>query len=218
MMFVYCIAFAFTGAVIVLNSSLNAFLFMANFMANLPQFRKTALLGIGLMGGSLGLAMKERGLTVHLTGLARREETRQDALARGIVDMATDRMEEAVTDADLIVLGTPLLSYEALLQQARPFLKPNCIVTDLGSTKAQAVQTCERILEGTSARFVGGHPMTGSEESGPMAARSDLYVNAVWCLTPTDRTDPGALKLIQQLAKAVGARVVILSSEEHDRA
>jgi prephenate dehydrogenase len=187
-------------------------------MANRPRFKKTALLGIGLMGGSLGLAMKERASAASVVGLARREETRREAMARGIVDSVTDQVKEAVTDADLVILGTPLLAYESLLEQARPFLSSECIVTDLGSTKAHVVAACERILEGSPARFVGGHPMTGSEESGPLAARADLYENSVWCLTPTERTDSQALKNVRELAELVGARILLLSPDEHDKA
>ncbi|MBW3625329.1 MAG: prephenate dehydrogenase/arogenate dehydrogenase family protein [Armatimonadetes bacterium] len=184
----------------------------------IPVFSTVALLGLGLMGGSLGLALKERGLAGRVIGYARTPETRRAALDRGIADAVVDRVDAAVEGADLVVLGAPLLAYEPLLRAALPSLSPGCIVTDLGSAKAQAVETCESILEGSGAVFVGGHPMTGSEESGPRAARPDLYIGAPWCLTPTHRTPDEALSKVRQLTEAVGSWVLVLSPEEHDLA
>ncbi len=183
-----------------------------------PLFETVALLGVGLMGGSLGLAIRERGLARETRGYARREATRNAAVERGLVDEVFDSPEAAARGADLIVLATPILSYEGLLTAIRPALKPGALVTDLGSAKASVVALCEGMLNGTGARFVGGHPMAGSEESGPEAARADLYEGATWCLTPIERTDPGAVSRIATFAEAVGARVLLASPEEHDRA
>lgn len=182
------------------------------------MFSNVAILGLGLMGGSLGLALKERRLAARITGFARKPETRDAALALGIADRVVERAEDAVEGADLVVLATPLLSYAPLLRAALPRLEPGCIVTDLGSTKAQVVQDCEAILEGSGAAFVGGHPMAGSEESGPNAARPDLFAGAYWCLTPTDRTPVDALHAVRRLAEAVGAHALTLTPESHDLA
>jgi prephenate dehydrogenase len=187
-------------------------------MPETPLFEKVALLGIGLMGGSLGLALRASGLAAEVVGTARRPETRETALRLGLITEAKETPEEAVRDADLTVLAAPLRSYESLLRSALPALKPGSVVTDLGSVKTEPTRICERLLKDSGVSFVGGHPMTGSEASGPEAARADLYEGAVWCLTPTDATDSVALAKIQLLAESVGSRVIALSPEEHDRA
>lgn len=128
--------------------------------------KKIAILGLGLMGGSLGLALKGRGYGGCVQGYARRAETVRYALENGLCDGAGSDASEAVTDADLVVVCVPVLSIPLLIREVRDSLKPGAVITDVGSTKAQLHAEVEKILDGTKVSFVGSHPVAGSEKSG----------------------------------------------------
>ncbi len=179
------------------------------------MFQKVAILGIGLIGGSLGLALKERGLARHVVGVARREETLQMALESGVCDEATTNAIEAASGADLVFLASPVGAMPELCAQIAGVVAPGCLITDGGSTKARVVEACEPLFAG--AHFVGGHPLAGSAQSGPASARADLFQNAVWIVTPTPRTQPKALEKLRELVVQLGARVVEMAPDEHDQ-
>jgi prephenate dehydrogenase len=181
--------------------------------------KKLAIIGLGLMGGSLGLAARRRRVATQVHGYARRPANRRQAVARGAVDRAWARPEDAVRDADVVVLCLPVLEIPRFLRKCRPFLKRGCVVTDVGSTKAEVVRECRSILSGSRAVFVGSHPIAGSEQNGIEAARADLYRGAVTVVTPVTRTaaERRAAAVIEKLWKGVGARVIRLSPAEHDR-
>jgi prephenate dehydrogenase len=172
-----------------------------------------AIIGVGLIGGSYGLALKERGLARRVVGVARRETTRQTAIEVGAADEATSDAREAVRDADLVILCTPVGSIAEMARHIAPALKRECVVTDAGSTKAGIVRDCEAIL---GEHFVGGHPMAGSHETGPQFARADLFESATYVLTPTPQTDPAALEMVRTLAGRLGSRTLILDAPTHD--
>ncbi len=172
-----------------------------------------AILGIGLIGGSYGLAMKARGLARRIVGVARRETTLRDALEVGAADEVTSEAREAVREADLVILCTPVGSIADMAQHIVPALKRDAVVTDAGSTKAGIVRDCEAILGG---RFIGGHPMAGSHETGVRFARADLFEGATYALTPTPQTDRNALETVRTLAERLGSRTLILDAPTHD--
>jgi prephenate dehydrogenase len=172
-----------------------------------------AVIGIGLIGGSYGLAMKARGLAQRVVGVARREMTLKAALEVGAADEVTSDEREAVRAADLVILCTPVGSIADMARHIQPALKRECVVTDAGSTKAGIVRDCEAIL---GSRFVGGHPMAGSHETGPQFARADLFEGATYALTPTPQTDPAALETVRTLAERLGSRTLILDAQTHD--
>jgi prephenate dehydrogenase len=172
-----------------------------------------AIIGIGLIGGSYGLALKERGLARRIIGVARRETTLQAAREVGAADETTSNAREAVRNADLVILCTPVGSIAEMARCLAPALKRDCVVTDAGSTKAGIVRDCEAILGG---RFVGGHPVAGSHETGPQFARADLFEGATYVLTPTPQTDPAALEMGRTLAERLGSRTLILDAQTHD--
>lgn len=178
------------------------------------MFQKVAVLGIGLIGGSFALALKERGLARKVVGVARREETLRVALKNGVCDEATTDAVEAATDADLVFLASPVGQMPGLCAQIANVVASGCLVTDGGSTKARVVEACEPLFQG--AHFVGGHPMAGSAESGPASARADLFQDAVWILTPTPRTEPQALEQMRALVEQLGARRVEMTPDSHD--
>ena len=180
------------------------------------QLGKVALVGVGLLGGSLGLALRERRLAQQVTGFARRDQTLLDCRSRGAVDLATRNLAEAVTDADLVVLCTPVSQMGALLQDCLPHLQPGALVTDVGSVKGSVVAELEPLCAGSKVVFVGSHPMAGSEKTGVLAARADLFDGACCVITPTPRTPPAALAALRGLWEAVGAQVVELTPARHD--
>lgn len=180
-------------------------------------FRKVALLGVGLLGGSLGLALRQRRLAGRVSGYVRRASVADAALAAGAVDSAGTDLAEMVRDADLLVFCTPLGQMAPLAREAAGHLHPDALATDVGSVKARVVQELEPVLTAAGARFVGSHPMAGSERTGVAAARADLFERAVCVITPTAAAPPDAVEQTAALWQAVGGRVLHLSPGEHDR-
>lgn len=179
------------------------------------MFRKAAILGIGLIGGSFGLALKEKKLAQEVVGVGRRPATLQNAVERGACDYATDDPIEAAQNADLVLLSPPVGQMRALCEAIAPVVASGALVTDAGSTKADIVRECEPIFAGR-AHFIGGHPMAGSEKVGVEAARADLFKGAMWLLTPTANTNADAQAQLEALLQSVGSRLLSLSPEQHD--
>jgi len=180
------------------------------------QFQKISIIGVGLLGGSIGLAARQRGLAGEVAGFVRRAASLKDCERAGAVDFATTDLLAAVSNADLVVLCTPLAQMRALAQQFLPALKRGAIVTDVGSVKADVVRELEFIIAKSGAHFIGSHPMAGSEKTGVLAARADLYANAVCVVTPTPKTNAKAVRKLEQFWKALGARTVRLAAAQHD--
>ena len=184
-------------------------------------FSRVAVLGLGLMGGSLGLALRETHLAARVAGYDADASTTARALARGALDVATASPTEAVAGADLVVLAVPVLAERELLATIAPTLSPRTVVTDLGSTKRQVLEWAQELLPGPSW-FVGGHPMAGRERPGIEAAVPDLFSEAIWCLTPvqadgaTASTEPDAIALVASLARGLGATPLLLDPTTHD--
>ena len=176
-----------------------------------------AIIGLGLMGGSLGLALKRYCPSVTVVGYARRQETRKRAMEMGACDTVTDRVETAVENADVVVLCTPILEIASLVKRISGSLRSGAIITDVGSTKAMLMREVAAILEGRDACFIGSHPMAGSERTGIDAAQEDLYVNAVVIVTPpVDAQHERESAVVQKLWQAIGARVLVIDANEHD--
>ena len=169
------------------------------------------------MGGSLGLAMRERGLARHVIGIGRGKEALDHGVKIGAIDVGTTDMSRGVRDADLVVLAVPVRTIPSLLETIVPFVRADALVTDLGSTKATIVEAGTHCF---GARFVGSHPMAGSEQNGIEAARTDLYAGAAWAVVRAEPftldNDPFAAR-IAALASALGARPVLLQADNHDR-
>ena len=178
------------------------------------MFNRLAIVGIGLIGGSFGLAARQLGLARQIVGVARRQSTLDAAIEVGACDVATTNLIEAATGADFVLLAPPVGQMENICRQIAPVLAPGAIVTDAGSTKAQIVETCEPLF--TRARFIGGHPMAGSEQSGVEAARADLFEGARWILTPTPQTDARALCDLSALIEQMGAHIIEMEAARHD--
>ncbi|MCU0858698.1 MAG: prephenate dehydrogenase/arogenate dehydrogenase family protein [Pontiellaceae bacterium] len=176
-----------------------------------------SILGSGLMGSSLGLALKKRGMPVRVHVYARREETRAAALELGVADAVFADPADAVKDAGLAVLCVPVLTIPMLAKACLPGLKAGAVLTDVGSTKAELVRQIEKILSGTGAVFVGSHPICGSEQQGIEAGDADLYDGAVTVVTPQPGSPQEAVGKVSSLWKSVGSAVSVMPPEEHDR-
>ncbi len=180
------------------------------------SFSRVAIVGVGLIGGSLGMALKSRRLAQAVVGVGRDRKRLEKARGLGAVDEIATGLAAGVEGADLVVLATPVRQIIADLGRLAPHLAPRALVTDVGSTKGEIARAGEeRLPAGT---FVAGHPMAGSERSGVEAATPELFIGAVWALTPTAKTSADGLDRVNGLAQAVGARVLTLGPGAHDRA
>ena len=171
------------------------------------------IIGVGLMGGSLGLALRSRGVTV--LAVEENPTSLRRALARGAADRASAD-PSILREAELVVICTPPRAIAAAAERALPHLKPGCLLADFGSVKAPVVQQIDALLT-PAVRFIGLHPMCGTEGQGIEAAREDLFAGAVLVATPTERTPSSAVADAGELASLLGMRIVRLTPEEHDR-
>lgn len=177
---------------------------------------KMCVIGVGLIGGSLALAMKEAGLVGEVVGVGRGEENLKTALRLGVVDSYTTDPSVGVKDADLVFLATPVLALAGLVKTIAANLKPGTIVTDGGSVKQAVIDAVEPLLP-PGIHFVPGHPIAGTENSGAEAAFSTLYRDRRCILTPTQNTNRDALQLVTRIWEAAGSEVVLMEVEKHDR-
>lgn len=176
---------------------------------------KLAIVGAGLIGGSFALALKQAGAVGEVLGVGRNPVSLELARERGLIDRVADW--RAAGQADCILLAMPVGETEAVLGALAPHLKAGAIVTDAGSTKADVVRAARRALATRSVDFVPGHPIAGSEQSGPRAARPDLYRGRKVLLTPEPDTRAAALATVRRLWEAAGAQVETLDAAKHDR-
>jgi prephenate dehydrogenase len=190
---------------------------------------RLAIIGVGLLGGSVAKAVRAGGLAREVIGIGRDRARLQPAVRDGVLDRATTDFRDGLAGADLVLLAAPVLQNEALLERVWPLAEDGAIVTDVGSTKTGIVRAADRLRAGRALAFVGSHPMAGSEQSGYAFARHDLFEHACVIVTPTDVGGPDtprscvaashahALKIVTGLWEALGARVAVLDPEVHDR-
>jgi prephenate dehydrogenase len=179
---------------------------------------RIAVIGPGLLGGSLLLMLRDRHPNADLRAWARRKEAVEQILRDKLASTATIDLATAVADADLVILCTPVETMPAMAKQiAQSRLANGCVVTDVGSVKAPVVSALEAAFTHSKADFVGSHPMAGSEKSGIEAARADLFDEAAVILTPTIFSSDHALEVVRWLWRLAGCRIIEMSPEEHDR-
>ena len=183
------------------------------------MIERLAIVGVGLLGGSLAKAVRAHGLARQIVGVGRDAGRLAPALRDGALDRVSTDLAEGVAGADRIVLAAPVLANETLLAQVWRAAAAGAVITDVGSTKGGIARVAERLAAGRrEVHFVGSHPMAGSEKAGYAVARVDLFQGATVVVTPTESTDGGAAKSVGELWAALGARVVTLDPESHDRA
>jgi prephenate dehydrogenase len=178
-------------------------------------FRKVAVLGVGLIGASVALALRQRGECVEIHGYGRTEDHLTRARERRIIDEYSLDAAEACDHADLIVLATPVGAFNGILDRIRGIIQKGAVVTDVGSVKGGLVGKLEGLMPG-GRYFVGAHPIAGGETSGAEEARADLFDGARCIVTPTDRTEGSALETVVALWESLGARVELMDPFTHD--
>lgn len=177
---------------------------------------KLAVVGVGLIGGSLSLALKATGSVGAVVGIGRGRPNLDTALKLKVVDSVTQDLAAGVADADVVFLSTPVLALGPVARQMMPHLKPGAILTDGGSVKQAVIDEIEPYLR-DDVHFVPGHPIAGTEYSGAEAAFASLYQGRRCILTPTARTEPAAVATVRAMWEAVGCDVVAMEVEKHDR-
>lgn len=180
------------------------------------MFQQITIVGLGLIGGSLGMAMKQRRLAKRVVGLSRSEATLRQAKRRRAIDVGTTNATDAVRDADLVVLATPVDLIVPYAKRLARLMRPGSLLTDVGSVKAPLVRALERGLPNQVA-FIGAHPLAGSEQRGIGAASASLFEGSSCIVTATSRTDRRALRAVSRLWSSVVRRVVVMPPERHDR-
>jgi prephenate dehydrogenase len=179
-------------------------------------FNKVAILGVGLIGASFALALRKKGLCGYIAGFGRSEENLIEARKRGIIDSFERNAAEVCRDADLIVLATPVGTFQDLIRQSSASFKTGAVVTDTGSVKGDLVYEMEKLMPG-GVRYIGSHPIAGSDRSGIDYSRAGLFENSKCIVTPTRDSDRGAVDKIVDLWRSLGSDVITMDPARHDR-
>ncbi len=180
------------------------------------HFKQVAIIGVGLIGGSLGMILRRKGLADHVVGVGRRVENLKTAVVMGAIDRYVADPQEGVRGADLVVLATPVDTYERHLREWAHCLTPGAIVSDVGSVKGTLVERSEAVMP-AGVYFVGAHPIAGKEKTGVAAGSDQLFKGARCILTPTKRTDAAALERVKQLWAEAGSVVLTMDPYLHDQ-
>jgi prephenate dehydrogenase len=177
---------------------------------------KIAIIGLGLIGGSLGLALKRSRLRdAEIVGFSRSVETRQKARKAGAIDRAASDARDAAKDAAIVIIATPIITVRKTMEDIAPVLPANCVVTDVASTKGRVMKWAEELLP-AHVSFVGGHPMAGKETSGIDAAEATLFEGKPYCVVPSPQADEAAVNVVVGIAELVGATPLFMDAQEHD--
>jgi len=182
----------------------------------MSRIEKLVVVGVGLIGGSFALALREHGVVKHVVGVGRSRENLDHALGLGIIDEAFTDAARAVPEADLVLLAVPVGQLPAVMLQMDKRLDPATVVTDAGSTKRDVIRHARQHLPKHLTRFVPAHPVAGTEHSGAAAAKRDLYRGKRVVLTPLPENDPAAIRLVRELWRDCGASVDEMSADAHD--
>jgi prephenate dehydrogenase len=180
------------------------------------HFKQVAIIGVGLIGGSLGMILRRKAMADHVVGIGRRVENLKTAVELGAIDRYVADPKEGVQGADLVILATPVDTYDRHLKEWAHCLTPGAIVSDVGSVKGTLVEQSEAAMP-AGVHFVGAHPIAGKEKTGVAAGSDQLFKSARCILTPTKRTDPQALERIKQLWEEAGSIVLTMDPHLHDQ-
>lgn len=180
------------------------------------SFKKITIIGVGLMGGSLGMAIKKRKLAREVIGVSQKQSSLVEAIKLKAIDRGETNLQKAVKNADLVILATPVELIIKLIKTINPYLRRGCLVTDIGSAKLEVVETAQKKLSNPGF-FVGSHPLVGSEKRGVGFADADLYEQSECIITPTKHTSRSARDRIRNFWSKIGCHVKSMSPEEHDQ-
>jgi prephenate dehydrogenase len=182
----------------------------------MPLIRRLAIIGVGLIGGSLARALRQRGEVGEIVGIGRGEANLRRAVELGVIDSYELDPAAGVKGCDLVFISTPVCTIARVAAAIAPALAPGCVVTDGGSVKGEIVAACERLMP-PGTHFVGGHPIAGTEHTGVEASFATLYEGRRCIITPTAATDPAALARVVRMWEIAGSEVVVMDVEKHDR-
>ncbi len=180
------------------------------------HFQQVTIIGVGLIGGSLGMILRRKGLASKIVGVGRRVENLKTAVELGAIDRYVADSKEGVRGADLVVLATPVDTYDRHLKEWATCLKPGAIVTDVGSVKGELVERSERMMP-AGVHFVGAHPIAGKEKTGVAAGSEQLFMGARCILTPTKQTNQQALEQVRTMWQETGSIVLTMDPHLHDK-
>lgn len=176
--------------------------------------KRVCIIGLGLIGGSLGLALKKY-TSIYIVGNSLRLETGEKALRRGAVDEYRQNVSEAVSYADVVFICTPIASVASVMEEVGKYVSPNCIVADTASVKEPIMGLAEKYL--SKIQFIGGHPMAGKEYGGIDNAQADLFKNHPWCLVSAQSTTKESVEQVKNMLSSIGATSLMCAADEHDR-
>jgi len=180
------------------------------------MIKRLAIIGVGLIGGSLSLALKKAGQVGEVVGYSRTQSVREEALALGVIDKAASSIADAVEGADIVFLAVPMAAMESVITEVQAHISDDTIITDGGSAKEKLVELARSLLGDSFSQFVPGHPIAGTEKSGPSAAFSTLYQNHRVVLTPVAETNQQALEMVREMWQHTGAEVFDMDVKHHD--
>jgi prephenate dehydrogenase len=187
----------------------------------MKSYRCVVIIGVGLVGGSIGLALRKRGIATKVIGVGSRAATLEAAKKLGAISEIAADLKTAVAEAELVVVCAPVADIVELVRQAAHFCRPGTLITDAGSTKAQIVAELDKAVEepawGREVHFLGSHPLAGNEKKGPQHASADLFAGRTVVITPTPRTRKEDQAALSEFWASLGANVVPMSADEHDR-
>ena len=181
------------------------------------HFNKVTIIGVGLIGGSLAKVLKAKGLTRQIVGAGRSRQSLELALTLGVIDQMDLDARQAVRDADLVVLASPVGTFGTIAREIGPYLKKGAILTDVGSVKGSLVKEIEDATHHSDAYFVPGHPIAGKEKFGVAEAMETLFRGATCILTPTKKTNGRALDVVKDVWLAAGAKIIMMDPDIHDK-
>ena len=180
------------------------------------MINKITIIGVGLIGGSLALALKERNLAKVVFGYGRDQTRLEEAQKSNVIDAFSTNIKEAIDEANIVVIATPVGTFKDILDQIEPLISSNVIITDVGSTKSDIVNIVNDVLKDKSSYFIPAHPIAGKERSGFEVSDSKLYDGKKVIITPQETNSPESIDVIDQMWKNVGADVDFMSAESHD--
>jgi prephenate dehydrogenase len=182
----------------------------------MPLINRLAVIGVGLIGGSLARALREKGEVGEIVGIGRGVANLQRAVDLGVIDRYEQNLLAGVADADMVFIATPVCTIADIVAQITPALAVGAVVTDGGSVKEEITRRCDALISGR-AHFVGGHPIAGTENSGVDASFSTLYKGKLCIITPTAATDSRALEKVARMWQVAGSEVVMMAPDKHDK-
>lgn len=189
---------------------------MASAPDTLKKVNQLCIIGVGLIGGSFARAVRQANRVTHITGCGRNVDNLKKALELGVIDDYSQDIAQAVKNADVIFIATPVGSFQSVLLQVKDAMKEGAIITDGGSTKSSVIEAAKAVFKKVPENFVPGHPIAGTENSGVEASFATLFQDHRVILTPLQETNPEALELVTQLWRSAGAQVVIMDAHHHD--